>query len=130
MHTSSGANVMAPSPRGIKWTTLKGGAQRDSQIRWWTKWWAAWLLYGQAKLVSRVSQLRRERQAAERRCQRLTSGSYNSQGNVLISNIFHRQLSAEGIVSVALHPGGVRSELHGGWRIWQLVANAFFWPVQ
>ncbi|KAJ7025649.1 NAD-P-binding protein [Mycena alexandri] len=85
---------------GIDFVSLKGGPGRDAWIKKKGSFFARWGLYGESKL-----------------------------GNILISNYFAKAHS-DVLVSCALHPGGIKTELqrnNAGWL--QALANVLLYPA-
>ncbi|KAF7343514.1 Short-chain dehydrogenase/reductase family protein [Mycena sanguinolenta] len=83
--------------RGIEFESLKGGEERDEWVKSAGGTMGPWRLYGESKL-----------------------------GNILVSNYFAREYGDK-IVSSALHPGSIRSELnrHAS-ALLQIISNTFF----
>ncbi|KAJ7896597.1 NAD-P-binding protein, partial [Mycena leptocephala] len=84
---------------GIEFVSLKGSPERDAWVKAAGSIMGPWRLYGESKL-----------------------------GNIFISNYFAR-VHADVLVSCALHPGAIKTELgrHGG-NIMQLTGKVFFYP--
>ncbi|KAJ7235373.1 NAD-P-binding protein [Mycena rebaudengoi] len=83
---------------GVELESLKGGPSRDAWLKKNGSFMAPWRLYGESKL-----------------------------GNILVSNYFAR-VHSDVLVSTALHPGGIRSELarhRPGWQ--QMGAYTQLW---
>ncbi|KAK7053649.1 short-chain dehydrogenase/reductase family protein [Favolaschia claudopus] len=85
---------------GIEFDNLKPGPKRDAWVKQAGSTLGPWRLYGQSKL-----------------------------GNILVSNYFARTYP-ESIVSCAVHPGGIKSELgrHGGSMI-HMLGNLIQYPT-
>nr|GAT60381.1 short-chain dehydrogenase/reductase family protein [Mycena chlorophos] len=101
VHVSSIGHNLAPTS-GIDYTSLKGGPERDTWLKNADGWVlkSSWRLYGQSKLT-----------------------------NILMSNYFAR-LHAGRIVSCAVHPGPVKTELGRFSPGWMRVLNRlFFYPA-
>ncbi|KAJ7139098.1 NAD-binding protein [Mycena epipterygia] len=81
INTSSSGHKMAAPGTGIDFVSLKGGPARDAWVKKLGKGTAAWRLYGESKL-----------------------------GNIIFSNHFAKTHSSV-LVSCALHPGSVHSDL-------------------
>ncbi|KAJ6577014.1 NAD(P)-binding protein [Mycena vulgaris] len=81
INVSSSGHRNAPPGPGIEFGSLTGGEERDSWISKWSLAIAPTCLYGQSKL-----------------------------GNILVSNHFAEKYQ-DTLVSTALHPGGIRTEL-------------------
>jgi len=101
LHTSSSSVTQALAPgNGVEFASIKGGPERDAWIKRKGSITARGLLYCQSKL-----------------------------GNVIISNYFAKTHS-DVLVSCAVHPGGIKSELQrrvAGWL--QVIGNAFLFPT-
>ncbi|KAJ6565478.1 NAD-P-binding protein [Mycena vulgaris] len=85
---------------GLEYVSLKGGPARDAWLKAAGSVSAPWRLYGESKL-----------------------------GNILISNYFAKTYSAV-LVSCAVHPGGIATELSrhsAGWM--QIAYNALAYPA-
>ncbi|KAI5477915.1 short-chain dehydrogenase/reductase SDR family protein [Pseudohyphozyma bogoriensis] len=94
INTSSSGWMFAPPGEGIDWDVLKAGPARDAAIEKWGKGTndfgaAPWKFYGMSKL-----------------------------GNILVSNLLAREHS-DVLVSCALHPGGMKTELQRHTPSWQ-----------
>ncbi|KAJ7065637.1 NAD-P-binding protein [Mycena amicta] len=91
VHTSSSIHAFAPTPGpGIDFPSLKGGPERDAWVATKGSFRGRWALYGESKL-----------------------------GNILISNHYADKYSKDVLVSCAVHPGAVKTELQrhiGGWQ--------------
>ncbi|KAF7369232.1 Short-chain dehydrogenase/reductase family protein [Mycena venus] len=87
VHTSSAGYRFAPG-RGVEFTSLKGGPERDAWIQNAGSFKGPWKLYGQSKLA-----------------------------NILISNHFAKKHS-DVLVSCAVHPGAIRTELVRHAALW------------
>ncbi|KAJ7112766.1 NAD-P-binding protein [Mycena crocata] len=100
IHTSSIGHTMAPGS-GLASATLRGGPERDA---WLKKAWGvtrSLKLYGQSKI-----------------------------GNIVISNYFARTHSPDVLVSCAVHPGPIRTELGRELgSLYQRVAHLFMYPT-
>ncbi|KAJ6509687.1 NAD(P)-binding protein [Mycena vulgaris] len=81
INTSSSGHKMASPGTGIDFASLKGGPARDEWLKKLSKTAAPWRLYGESKL-----------------------------GNIIVSNHFAKTRS-DILVSCALHPGSVRTDL-------------------
>ncbi|KAF7326731.1 Short-chain dehydrogenase/reductase family protein [Mycena venus] len=99
INVSSSGHRNAPLGPGIDFASLSGGHQRDELIATWGTK-APTYLYGQSKL-----------------------------GNILISNHFAAKSDDTQIISTALHPGGIRTELrrYGG-GIMHTIKNKLLYP--
>ena len=90
------------APEGIRWATLTPG---DDSLAARKKLGTA-KLYGQSKLVKNTS------------LQLMPPFTQPAlpQGNILFSNELARRYGGEGIVSISLHPGAIKTDLtrHGG----------------
>ncbi|KAJ6564688.1 NAD(P)-binding protein [Mycena capillaripes] len=86
--------------RGIEFVSLKGGPERDAWIKQAGSTLGPWRLYGESKL-----------------------------GNIFVSNYLSRMHGDE-LVSCAVHPGGIKTELgrHSG-NFLQVAANVFAFPA-
>ncbi|KAK7053648.1 short-chain dehydrogenase/reductase family protein [Favolaschia claudopus] len=86
--------------RGIDFVSLRAGPERDAWVKAAGSWLGPWRLYGESKL-----------------------------GNILVSNYYARTYP-ESIVSCALHPGGIRTELtrHGG-TMYQRIVSMIAFPA-
>ncbi|KAK4700795.1 hypothetical protein P7C70_g5447, partial [Phenoliferia sp. Uapishka_3] len=101
INTSSSAHKFAPAGSGIELASLIAGPERDALIKKWGGMKAGWTLYGQSKL-----------------------------GNILVSNLWARELEGTGVVSCALHPGAIKTELLRYSPSWQKrVISAGLHPV-
>jgi len=105
VNTSSMGHMFAPGS-GIEWSSLKGGKERDDQIKKWGTSripgkGAGWLLYGTSKI-----------------------------GNIMFSHILNRY-HGEYVASYSVHPGGIRTELqrHGA-PIERVISMGFLHPVK
>ncbi|KAJ7235393.1 NAD-binding protein [Mycena rebaudengoi] len=86
---------------GVELESLKDGPSRDAWLKKNGSFVAPWRLYGESKL-----------------------------GNILVSNYFAR-VHSDVLVSTALHPGAIRSELarhRPGWQQWLI--DPFLFPPQ
>ncbi|KAF7374115.1 Short-chain dehydrogenase/reductase family protein [Mycena sanguinolenta] len=84
---------------GMDFVSLKGGPERDAWVKKKGGFFARWQLYGESKI-----------------------------GNIFVSNYFARTYS-DALVSCALHPGGIKTELQrhsAGWM--QVLSNALLYP--
>ncbi|KAF7368465.1 Short-chain dehydrogenase/reductase family protein [Mycena venus] len=101
MHTSSIGHQLAPSPRAIEFATLKAGPERDAWVKNAGSIMGPWRLYGSSKL-----------------------------GNILVSNYFARAHAPDVLISCAVHPGGIKTELgrHGSTFL-QVVGNWVAYPA-
>ncbi|KAJ7501837.1 NAD-P-binding protein [Mycena galericulata] len=85
---------------GIDFVTLKGGPERDAWVKKSGDFFGRWKLYGESKI-----------------------------GNIYVSNYFAKTHS-DVLVSCALHPGGIKTELQrhaAGWM--QILGNALLYPA-
>ncbi|KAK6988104.1 short-chain dehydrogenase/reductase family protein [Favolaschia claudopus] len=85
---------------GMDFVSLKGGTERDAWVKKKGSFSAPWALYGESKI-----------------------------GNIYISNYFAKKYSNV-LVSCALHPGGIKTELQrhaSGWI--QVIGNALLYPA-
>ncbi|KAF7314032.1 Short-chain dehydrogenase/reductase family protein [Mycena chlorophos] len=101
VHVSSIGHNLAPTS-GIDYVSLKGGPDRDTWLKKADGWVlkSSWRLYGQSKLA-----------------------------NILMSNYF-AALHAGSIVSCAVHPGPVKTELGRFSPGWMRILNRmFFYPA-
>ncbi|KAJ7164197.1 hypothetical protein C8R46DRAFT_1278288 [Mycena filopes] len=100
VNTSSSGHEFAPGD-GMDFVSLKGGPARDAWLKKKGAFFGPWALYGESKL-----------------------------GNIFISNYFAQAYGADVLVSCALHPGGIKTELqrHGaGWL--QMVSQIMLFPA-
>ncbi|KAJ6450155.1 NAD-P-binding protein [Mycena sanguinolenta] len=84
---------------GMDFVSLKGGPERVAWVKQKGDFFARWGLYGESKI-----------------------------GNIFVSNYFGRTYS-DVLVSCALHPGGIKTELQrhsAGWM--QVLTNALLYP--
>ncbi|KAJ7159575.1 NAD-binding protein [Mycena filopes] len=88
IHTSSSGHKLAVPKVGIDFVSLEGGPARDAWLKKLSSSAAAWRLYGESKL-----------------------------GNIIVSNYLARTQSAV-LVSCALHPGSVRTDLQKNLPKW------------
>ncbi|KAJ6577018.1 NAD-P-binding protein [Mycena vulgaris] len=85
---------------GMAYISLKGGPERDAWVKKTGSFMAPWRLYGESKI-----------------------------GNILISNYFAKTYSGV-LVSCAVHPGGIKTELQRHSASWmQVLANLFLYPA-
>ncbi|KAJ7455107.1 NAD-P-binding protein [Mycena latifolia] len=85
---------------GMEFVSLKGGPERDAWAKKTGSFMGPWRLYGESKI-----------------------------GNILISNYFAKKYSAV-LVSCAVHPGGIESELQRHSASWlQAAARVFLYPT-
>ncbi|KAJ7809844.1 NAD-P-binding protein [Mycena olivaceomarginata] len=85
---------------GMDFVSLKAGPERDAWVKKKGSFMAPWALYGESKI-----------------------------GNIFISNYFAKT-HADVLVSCALHPGGIRTELQrhaAGWQ--QVLSNYLLFPA-
>ncbi|KAJ6576975.1 NAD-P-binding protein [Mycena vulgaris] len=85
---------------GMAYVSLKGGPERDAWVKKTGSFMAPWRLYGESKI-----------------------------GNILISNYFAKNYSGV-LVSCAVHPGGIKTELQrhsAGWM--QVLTNSLLYPA-
>ncbi|KAJ7735097.1 NAD(P)-binding protein [Mycena maculata] len=85
---------------GIDFISLKGGPERDAWLKKAGSFMGPWRLYGESKI-----------------------------GNIYISNYFAKKYS-DVLVSCAVHPGGIKTELQrhsAGWM--QVLTNALLYPA-
>ncbi|KAI5476211.1 short-chain dehydrogenase/reductase SDR family protein [Pseudohyphozyma bogoriensis] len=98
--TTSAGHKYAPGPTGIDYDDLKGGPARDANITKRGNVGAPWTLYGQSKF-----------------------------GTLLISHILDEDHHQD-LVACAVHPGGLKSDLHRHEPWWQkMIFNALFHDV-
>ncbi|KAJ6610601.1 hypothetical protein B0H10DRAFT_2224865 [Mycena sp. CBHHK59/15] len=117
INTSSIGHQMAPG-NGIEFVSLKGGPERDAWVQE-----ASWVPGAHPLPVSHSPHPLST--AVDRR--RLYGES--KIGNIFISNYFAKKYS-DVLVSCALHPGGIKTELprHApGWQ--QVIGNFFLYPA-
>ncbi|KAJ7675280.1 NAD-P-binding protein [Mycena rosella] len=85
---------------GMEFVSLKGGPERDAWLKKAGSFRGPWKLYGESKI-----------------------------GNILISNYFAKTYS-DVLVSCALHPGGIATELQRHSASWlQVISNALLYPA-
>ncbi|KAJ7255763.1 hypothetical protein C8J57DRAFT_1345567 [Mycena rebaudengoi] len=97
---SQKATNVPARPETIDFVSLRGGPARDALIKKWGSFRAPWRLYGESKL-----------------------------GNIIISNHLTKA-HADILVSCALHPGGIRTELQrhaAGWL--QQLSQLLLYPA-
>lgn len=94
---------------GMFWNTLKGGSERDVQIKKWGKTLAPWYLYGQSKLV--------------RTCMLIwwlvIESTVSYQGNIMVSHLFSTEYKGV-LVSCSVHPGGIQTDIDR-WPTFQVI---------
>ncbi|KAJ7065630.1 NAD-binding protein, partial [Mycena amicta] len=102
VHTSSSGHIFAPTPGpGIDFPSLTGGPERDAWVAKKGSFRGPWALYGESKL-----------------------------GNILVSYHYADRYSKDVLVSCALHPGGIKSDLQrniAGWQ--QVLAQSLLYPT-
>ncbi|KAJ7459597.1 NAD-P-binding protein [Mycena galericulata] len=100
INTSSSPGHKFAPGDGMDFASLKGGPERDAWVKKAGSFVGPWQLYGESKL-----------------------------GNIYISNYFAKTYSRV-LVSCALHPGRIKTELTRYSARWmQMIGNAFFDPA-
>ncbi|KAJ7431546.1 NAD(P)-binding protein [Mycena galericulata] len=100
INTSSSPGHKFAPGDGMEFASLKGGPERDAWVKKAGSFLGPWQLYGESKL-----------------------------GNIYISNYFAKTYSGV-LVSCALHPGRIKTELTRYSARWmQMIGNAFFDPA-
>ncbi|KAJ7455116.1 NAD(P)-binding protein [Mycena latifolia] len=84
---------------GVEFATLKGGPERDAWIKKAGNFKGRWQLYGGSKI-----------------------------GNIFISNYFAKTYSGV-LVSCALHPGGIKTELYRHTSRWEQMIGVLLYPA-
>ncbi|KAF7327166.1 Short-chain dehydrogenase/reductase family protein [Mycena kentingensis (nom. inval.)] len=102
INTASSGHAYVPRPgTGIDFISLKGSAERDAWIKKKGGFKAPWCLYGESKM-----------------------------GNILMSDYYAEKYGEGQIVSCALHPGGIRTELQrNSGSIAQTAAQMLLYPA-
>ncbi|KAJ7482828.1 NAD(P)-binding protein [Mycena galericulata] len=100
INTSSSPGHKFAPGNGMNFASLKGGPERDAWVKKAGRFLGPWQLYGESKL-----------------------------GNIYISNYFAKTYSGA-LVSCALHPGRIKTELTRYSARWmQVIGNALFDPA-